>query len=71
MKKTLSSSNSYLKDRSSRDSAVSRTVESSSAIEDAWVKRDAKTGRFVNMDKDSVGCVRESSSTKYNSREKA
>jgi hypothetical protein len=70
MKKTLSTSNRYLKDRSSRDKALSRTVETSSAIEGAWVKRDAATGRFVNTKKGAEPCVRESSSSKYNSRKK-
>ncbi len=47
MKKTLLTTNRHLQNISHREQALSRNIESSSAIEGLWVKRDAKTGRFV------------------------
>lgn len=48
MKKTLLATNPYLKDASSRERALARNIESSSAVEGIWVKRDAATGRFID-----------------------
>ncbi len=47
MKKSLLSTNPYLKDATSRERALTRNIESSSAIEGIQVKRDATSGRFV------------------------
>lgn len=47
MKKTLLNTNPYLKDAATRERALARNIESSSAIEGIWVKRDATTGRFM------------------------
>lgn len=47
MKKTLLNTNPYLKDAAAREHALARNIESSSAIEGIWVKRDAATGRFL------------------------
>jgi hypothetical protein len=49
MKKTLLETNPYLKDAAKRTKALTRNVETSSAIENIWVKRDAKSGRFVSQ----------------------
>jgi len=47
MKKSLLETNPFLKDDAFRKSALARNIESSSAIEGIFVKRDAATGRFV------------------------
>ena len=47
MKKSLINTNPYLKDPAKREEAMARNIETSSAIEGIWVKRDAKSGRFV------------------------
>lgn len=52
MKKSLLETNPYLKDAATRNKALDRNVASSSAIEGIWVKRDAKSGRFVSQKKD-------------------
>lgn len=52
MKKSLLETNPYLKDAATRNKALARNVASSSAIEGIWVKRDAKSGRFVSQKKD-------------------
>jgi hypothetical protein len=48
MKKSLLETNPYLKDPKKREDAMARNIETSAAIEGIWVKRDAKTGRFVH-----------------------
>jgi hypothetical protein len=47
MKKSLLTTNPFLKDAAKRERTLTRNVESSSAIEGIWVKRDAASGRFV------------------------
>ena len=63
MKKTLLKNNPYLKDVSSRKRAMARNIESSSAVEGVWVKRDAASGRFVanEPEKDSTSVVKKKS----------
>ncbi|WP_321391371.1 hypothetical protein [uncultured Desulfuromusa sp.] len=48
MGKTLAKSNIHLRNSVTRQRSMSRNIESSSAIEGVWVKRDAATGRFVD-----------------------
>lgn len=48
MGKTLAKSNIHLRNSAARQSGMTRNIESSSAIEGVWVKRDAATGRFVD-----------------------
>jgi hypothetical protein len=48
MKKTLLATNPHLKNAAQREEALARNIESSSAIEGIWVKRDATTGRFLD-----------------------
>jgi hypothetical protein len=48
MNKSLLETNPYLKDRKKREEAMARNIETSSAVEGIWVKRDAKTGKFVH-----------------------
>lgn len=50
MKKSLLETNPYLKDRNKREEAMARNIETSSAIEGIWVKRDAKSGQFMHAD---------------------
>jgi hypothetical protein len=52
MKKSLLETNPYLKDAAKRTKALARNIETSSAIEGVWVKRDAASGRFVSKSKD-------------------
>lgn len=47
MGKTLAKSNIHLRNSTTRQNSLARNIESSSAIESVWVKRDAATGRFV------------------------
>ncbi|WP_139800813.1 hypothetical protein [Geothermobacter hydrogeniphilus] len=47
MSKTLLTTNPHLKNKVARERALTRNIESSSAIEGIQVKRDAKTGQFV------------------------
>lgn len=47
MKKTLLKTNRNLKNIEQREQALTRNVESSSAVEGIQVKRDAASGRFV------------------------
>jgi len=47
MGETLLTTNPHLKDKVARERALTRNIESSSAIEGIRVKRDAKTGQFV------------------------
>lgn len=54
MKKTLLETNTYLKDAKKRHQALTGTVRSSSAVEGIFVKRDARTGRFVSSKKKST-----------------
>lgn len=53
MKKTLLETNPYLKDTGKRHQALTCNVRSSSAVEGIFVKRDARTGRFVSTRKKS------------------
>ena len=48
MKKSLLATNPHLKDVSKRTKALARNIETSSAVEGIWVKRDAVSGRFVS-----------------------
>jgi len=48
MGKTLAKSNIHLRNSTTRQRGMARNIESSSAIEGVWVKRDAATGRFVD-----------------------
>jgi len=48
MGKTLANSNIHLRNSTTRQRSMARNIESSSAIEGVWVKRDAVTGRFVD-----------------------
>jgi hypothetical protein len=52
MSKSLLSTNPYLKNTASHERALSRNVESSSAVEGIQVKRDAATGRFIPSESD-------------------
>jgi len=47
MSKTLAKSNRYLRNTAIRQLNMARNIESSSAVEGVWVKRDVATGRFV------------------------
>nr|WP_320116181.1 hypothetical protein [uncultured Desulfuromonas sp.] len=47
MSKTLVKSNRHLRDTTARRRNMARNIESSSAVEGVWVKRDTATGRFV------------------------
>jgi hypothetical protein len=47
MKKSLIETNPYLKDASKREDALTRNIETSSAIEGIRVKRNVVTGQFV------------------------
>ena len=51
MKKSLLESNPYLKDVAKRTNALARNIETSSAIEGIWVKRDQKSGQFISQKK--------------------
>jgi hypothetical protein len=51
MKKSLLESNPYLKDAAKRTVALTRNIETSSAIEGIFVKRDAKSGQFISLKK--------------------
>jgi len=53
MKKSLLNTNPYLKEATLREHALARNIESSSAVEGIWVKRDAASGRFVSVTPDS------------------
>lgn len=46
MKKSLVDTNPYLKNAEKRKDALTRNVETSSAIEGILIRRDAKTGKF-------------------------
>jgi hypothetical protein len=48
MGKTLAKSNLHLRNSTTRQRGMARNIETSSAIEGVWVKRDAATGRFVD-----------------------
>ena len=52
MKKTLLETNPYLKDAKVRERTMARNIESSSAVEGIWIKRDSATGRFVSKKSD-------------------
>ena len=54
MKNSLLKTNPYLKDPKKRDEAMARNIETSSAIEGIWVKRDPKAGCFEHIDKITV-----------------
>ena len=54
MKKSLLTTNPHLKDTDSRERALARNIESSSAVEGIWVKRDATSGRFVSNQSDKA-----------------
>jgi hypothetical protein len=60
MKKSLLSTNPYLKDTGTRERAMARNIESSSAIEGIRVTRDAASGRFISKEsaKASTSVVR-------------
>jgi len=51
MRKTLLTTNRHLQNITHREQALSRNIESSSAIEGICVKRNAKTGRFTTTSK--------------------
>jgi hypothetical protein len=51
MKKSLLETNPYLKNAADRTKALARNIETSSAIEGIFVKRDAKSGRFIAQKK--------------------
>jgi hypothetical protein len=53
MKKSLLETNPYLKDSRKRHQALARNIETSSAIEGIYVKRDAKSGRFIALKKET------------------
>jgi hypothetical protein len=53
MKKTLLATNPHLKDSTIRERSMTRNVESSSAVEGVWVKRDTVSGRFASIESDS------------------
>jgi len=55
MKKSLLNTNLYLKDAAIRERSLVRNIESSSAIEGIWVKRDASSGRFIASKTSSTG----------------
>jgi hypothetical protein len=47
MKKSLLTTNRFLKDAAVRERTLARNIESSSAVEGISVKRDAASGRFI------------------------
>jgi hypothetical protein len=49
MKKSLLETNPHLKDPAKRAIAQTRNIETSSAVEGIWVKRDAKSGQFISV----------------------
>jgi hypothetical protein len=53
MKKSLLATNPHLKDAATRERSLARNIESSSAVEGIWVKRDSATGRFCDKPTDS------------------
>ncbi len=57
MKKSLLETNPYLKDTDSRERALARNIESSSAIEGIRVKRDAASGRFIGNKSDKASTI--------------
>lgn len=54
MKNSLLKTNPYLKDSKKREEAMARNIETSSAIEGIWVKRDPNAGCFVHTDSITV-----------------
>lgn len=50
MKRSLLTTNPYLKDPKKREEAMARNIETSSEIEGIKIKRDSKTGYFVHAD---------------------
>lgn len=52
MKKSLLETNPHLQDASKREKALARNIETSSAVEGIWVKRDAVSGRFISQARD-------------------
>jgi hypothetical protein len=54
MKKTLLNTNPFLKDAAIRERSLARNIESSSAVEGIWVKRDAASGRFIASKSDNI-----------------
>lgn len=58
MKKSLLETNPYLKDPARRTIALTRSIETSSAIEGILVTRDAKTGKFIPQRKSVTPLVR-------------
>jgi hypothetical protein len=54
MKKSLLETNPHLKDPAKRIIGQTRNIETSSAVEGIWVKRDAKSGQFTSVKKDST-----------------
>lgn len=56
MKNSLLNTNPHLKDASKRERALTRNIESSSAIEGIRVKRDAPTGRFIAIKSNPTSC---------------
>jgi len=54
MKKSLLLTNPYLKDPTVRERSMTRNVESSSAVEGIWVKRNASTGKFVSKKSSNI-----------------
>ena len=47
MKKSLLATNPYLRDAAVRERTLTRNIESSSAVEGIFVKRDSSSGCFV------------------------
>ena len=54
MKKSLLTTNPYLRDAKVRERTMARNIESSSAVEGIWVKRDAASGRFIPKSSERV-----------------
>jgi hypothetical protein len=54
MKKSLLETNPHLKDPAKRMIAQARNIETSSAVEGIWVKRDANSGQFCSVRKEKT-----------------
>jgi hypothetical protein len=64
MKKSLLETNPHLKDASKREKALARNIETSSAVEGIWVKRDAVSGHFVSKTRDIKAAVKSSKTSR-------
>ena len=68
MKNSLSATNPYLKNSKKRERALTRNIESSSAVEGIRVKRNAATGRFVAIKPSTKSSIKIAAPIKRNAR---